>query len=52
VWASLLGWLLWHMSPTVNTLAGAALIACAGLYTAWRESRLRRVTIAATPPLE
>ncbi|TZG28742.1 DMT family transporter [Sphingomonas montanisoli] len=52
IWASLLGWLLWSTAPGTNTLVGAGLIVCAGLYTAWRESRKRRLTIAATPPLE
>ncbi|RVT94159.1 DMT family transporter [Sphingomonas crocodyli] len=52
IWASLLGWLFWSTTPTLNTLAGAGLIVFAGLYTAWRESRKRRVTVAATPPLE
>jgi drug/metabolite transporter (DMT)-like permease len=39
--AVILGWLLLATEPTVNTLAGAALIASSGIYTAWRE-RLRR----------
>ena len=52
IWASLLGWLLWSTAPTSNTMVGAGLIVCAGLYTAWRESRKRRVTVAATTPLE
>lgn len=42
VGALLLGWLLLASLPTVNTLAGAALIAGSGLYTARREQRLRR----------
>ena len=47
VGAVLLGWLLMSDIPTVATLAGAALIAVSGLYTAWRE-RVRRREI--TPP--
>lgn len=43
VGALLLGWLLLASAPTINTLAGAALIAGSGLYTAWREHRLHRV---------
>jgi len=52
IWASLLGWIIWSSVPTVNTLLGAMLISASGLYTAWREHRLRRDTVAATPPLE
>ena len=43
----LLGWLLLSDAPTAATLAGAALIAGSGLYTAWRERVLRREI---TPP--
>ncbi|MFW2830828.1 DMT family transporter [Sphingomonas sp. ID0503] len=43
VGATILGWLLFTQSPTVNTAAGALLIGGSGLYTAWREHRLRRV---------
>jgi drug/metabolite transporter (DMT)-like permease len=42
-----LGWLLLGSAPTVNTFAGAALIAASGIYTALRERRRR---LAATPP--
>lgn len=52
LWASLLGWAFWATVPTINTLAGAALISASGLYTAVREHRLHRDRIAATPPLE
>jgi drug/metabolite transporter (DMT)-like permease len=52
IWATLLGWAIWATVPTVATLAGAALISGSGLYTAWREHRLRREQVAATPPLE
>lgn len=41
------GWFALSTAPTVSTLSGAALIAGAGLYTAWRE-RVRRRDI--TPP--
>jgi drug/metabolite transporter (DMT)-like permease len=52
VGALLLGWLLLNEGPTVNTLAGAALIAGSGLFTAWRERRLhRRALISPTQTL-
>lgn len=49
VWAALLGWLIWSVLPGVNTLFGAALIAVSGLYTAWREHRLNRTSVAPLP---
>jgi len=52
LWATLLGWEIWATVPTLNTLAGALLISMSGLYTAFREHRLRRDIVAATPPLE
>ena len=52
VWATLLGWLIWSTLPTLNTLLGAALIIASGLYTAWREHRLHKNAIPATPPGE
>ena len=45
--ATVYGWLLFSDVPTVNTVAGAALIAGSGLFTAWREHR-RRIRQAAT----
>ncbi|PTQ10325.1 EamA family transporter [Sphingomonas oleivorans] len=48
----LLGWLFWHQGPSINTLAGAALIASSGFYTVWREHRLRRDRpVPATQPV-
>ncbi|MFC5372098.1 DMT family transporter [Brevundimonas faecalis] len=47
VGAVVLGWLLLSDAPTAATLAGAALIAGSGLYTAWREQVLKREI---TPP--
>ncbi|WP_380877276.1 DMT family transporter [Sphingomonas sp. DBB INV C78] len=44
-----LGWLIWSTAPPLATIAGAALIAGSGLYTAYREHRLRRESVAATP---
>ena len=48
VGATVYGWLLFSDVPTINTVAGAALIAGSGLYIAWREHR-RRVRQAAMP---
>jgi drug/metabolite transporter (DMT)-like permease len=41
VWASLLGWLLWSAVPLPSTLMGSVLIVGAGLFTLYREHRLR-----------
>lgn len=40
--AVVFGWWLLHTAPTLNTLAGGALIASSGLYTAWREHVRRK----------
>lgn len=50
VWATALAWLVWAIAPTPSTLAGGALIAGSGVWTAWREHRLHREQVAATPP--
>ena len=42
VGAILLGWLFLSSEPAIYTFAGATLIAGSGLYTLWREHRLRR----------
>lgn len=52
VWAALLGWLIWSTLPGLNTALGAALIVASGLTTAWREHRLHKDAVAATPPIE
>jgi drug/metabolite transporter (DMT)-like permease len=52
IWASLLGWVVWASVPTMNTLAGAALISASGLYTALRERRLHLERLASTLPIE
>ena len=49
--AVIFGWWLLHTPPSLNTLAGAALIASSGLYTAWREHvRCRAALIQPTAP--
>ncbi|ARS26060.1 DMT family transporter [Sphingomonas sp. KC8] len=45
------GWLLWATMPSPTTLIGGTLIAGSGLYTAYREHRLRRDAAVATPPI-
>ncbi|MFN3973154.1 MAG: DMT family transporter [Gemmobacter sp.] len=42
LWAILLGWLVFGTLPDALTWAGAALIVASGLFTFWREARLRR----------
>lgn len=41
IWASLLGWLLFHQLPSPWTWAGAPILIAAGLVILWREQRLR-----------
>lgn len=51
IWAVFFGWAIWSVVPDGPMLLGAALIAAAGVYTTWREHRLRLDRgIAATPP--
>ena len=52
IWASIIGWLIWSVGPGIGTVAGMTLIVGSGLYTAWREHRIRRNQLPATPPLE
>ncbi|MFA4938101.1 DMT family transporter [Brevundimonas sp.] len=52
VGAIVFGWWLMSTTPTLSTLAGAALIASSGLYTAWREHiRRKAALIQPTAPL-
>jgi drug/metabolite transporter (DMT)-like permease len=39
--ATVYGWMLFSDMPSLHTIAGAALIASSGIYTAWREHRRR-----------
>ncbi len=50
LWAIGLDLLLWHVLPSGQTLAGAAVIAAAGLYIAHRESRLGKPRTPAREP--
>lgn len=50
VGATIYGWLLFSDVPTINTIAGAGLIAASGLYIAWREHRRRVKQAAAAVP--
>ena len=53
VGAVVFGWWLLSSPPSLNTLAGAALIASSGLYTVWREHRRHkdRLLQPSTPPV-
>ena len=42
IWSVALGWWIWGDWPTPATWAGAALIVAAGLYVAYRETRVSR----------
>ncbi len=48
LWATLVGFLLWHSIPPSSTWLGSALIITAGLVTIYREHR-HRITRQATP---
>ena len=48
--ATAYGWMLFSDVPSTHTIAGAALIALSGLYTAWRENRLRLKRASAAVP--
>jgi drug/metabolite transporter (DMT)-like permease len=43
VWATLCGFAFWSDLPTVEVLAGAALIIAANIYIAQREARIARL---------
>jgi drug/metabolite transporter (DMT)-like permease len=43
LWAILLGWLMFGTLPDALTWAGSALIVASGLFTMWREARLRHM---------
>jgi drug/metabolite transporter (DMT)-like permease len=48
--ATAYGWMLFSDVPSTHTIFGASLIAGSGLYTAWREHRLRLQRAAAAVP--
>lgn len=52
LWASIIGWMFWAHTLPAATLAGAALIAASGIYTAYREHRLyrREMAVSGAPP--
>jgi drug/metabolite transporter (DMT)-like permease len=42
VWATLAGWLVWREMPDLPVFAGATIIIASGIFTIWRENRIRR----------
>jgi drug/metabolite transporter (DMT)-like permease len=49
LWASLLGWLIFHQLPSRWTWLGAPVVIGAGLVILWREQRLRLTGVAMAP---
>ena len=45
LWAIALGWLAFGQLPDAMTLFGAALVVGTGIFTIWRETKLRAVTV-------
>jgi len=43
VWALVLGWLVFGTFPDALTLCGAALVVGSGIFTLWREHRMRKL---------
>ncbi len=41
VWATLIGWAVWHELPGEHVWFGAAIVVASGLYVVWRERRGR-----------
>ncbi|WP_309568071.1 DMT family transporter [Psychromarinibacter sediminicola] len=41
LWATVLGWLIWHEIPDRLTFVGAAIIVASGVFTVWREHRVK-----------
>ncbi len=52
IWATLIGWLIFAAPPPATMLAGAALIATSGIYTAYREGRRGKVPAGAAAVTE
>jgi drug/metabolite transporter (DMT)-like permease len=42
LWSVLLGYILLNQLPVATTIAGAIIVAAAGLFAVWREHRLKR----------
>ena len=42
IWATAIGWLVWHELPGANVWLGAAVVIASGLYIIHRETRARR----------
>ena len=46
LWASLIGFVVWHEIPTFNVYVGAGIIIAANLFILWREQHLRKRALA------
>jgi drug/metabolite transporter (DMT)-like permease len=42
LWATVIGFVVWHELPEPNVWWGAAIVIASGLYVIWRETHLRR----------
>ncbi|EBA11731.1 DMT family transporter [Roseobacter sp. CCS2] len=51
VFALIIGYVVFTEIPDAPTLIGAAIIIASGIYTLWREARLRRASLASQPAL-
>ena len=51
VFALIIGFVVFDENPDALTLLGAAIIVTSGIYTLWREARVRRTSLASKPAL-
>lgn len=51
VFALMVGYIVFTEIPDAATIIGAAIIIASGIYTLWRETRLRRASLASQPAL-
>ena len=51
IFALIIGYLVFAEVPDAVTLIGAGIIVASGIYTLWRETKLRRASLSANPAL-